>query len=479
MSDIQITADPNNDVVIVNDDYDTVVVQTADPGPPGIQGPVGPQGPIGPQGPQGLTGQKGDTGNTGAIGPQGPQGVPGSTGPAGPVGPQGPQGPAGIGDMLAANNLSELTNKITARQNIYAAPFDALAYNGMQTNGSCDIDQAHSGAAITGISNTETYIIDGFSVNFNGVPVGSAQQVSDAPPGLISSLKLSVTTAQPSIASGDVVYIISKIEGYRTARPAFGTSTAQPVSFGFWVKANRPGTYSGAIVNGANSRSYAFSFTINSSLTWEFKTVTIPGDISGTWLNTNGVGLRLYICMAAGSNFVGTANVWVGTNQLGVTGTINGVAATTDTFQITGVVILPGIELPSAARAPFIMRPFDQELVLCRRYFQSTYEIGTLLGTATDVGAVEFSWGAGAAAGAIAGGTASFSSVMRSTPTVSTYDLNGTSGLVCATLSAGGVVTNGVALNEATASTKSLRARIYNIAGACGMQFQYAVDARL
>jgi hypothetical protein len=167
-----------------------------------------------------------------------------------------------------------------------------------------------------------------------------------------------------------VVYIVSKIEGYRTARVALGTSTAQPVSFGFWVKANRPGTYSGAMVNGTNNRSYAFPFTINSSLTWEFKTVTIPGDVTGAWANTNATGLRLYICMAAGSGFVGAANVWVGANQLGVTGTINGVAATTDTFQITGLISLPGIELPSAARAPFIMRPFGQELLTCQRYWQ-------------------------------------------------------------------------------------------------------------
>jgi hypothetical protein len=74
--------------------------------------------------------------------------------------------------------------------------------------------------------------------------------------------------------------------------------------------------------------------------------------------------------MAAGSGFVGAANVWVGTNQLGVTGTVNGAAATTDTFQITGLISLPGIELPSAARAPFIMRPYDQELWTCQRYWQ-------------------------------------------------------------------------------------------------------------
>jgi hypothetical protein len=51
---------------------------------------------------------------TSLIGPQGPIGA---TGVAGPQGPQGPAG-AGSGDMLAANNLSDLTNFATARTNL-------------------------------------------------------------------------------------------------------------------------------------------------------------------------------------------------------------------------------------------------------------------------------------------------------------------------------------------------------------------------
>lgn len=83
----------------------------------------------GQQGPQGSKGDPGPTGSTGPAGPQGsvgPQGPPGSTGPAGPMGPAGPQGPQGLpgspgsgtGDMIAANNLSELTDKPLALQRI-------------------------------------------------------------------------------------------------------------------------------------------------------------------------------------------------------------------------------------------------------------------------------------------------------------------------------------------------------------------------
>jgi hypothetical protein len=49
---------------------------------------------------------------------------------------------------------------------------------------------------------------------------------------------------------------------------------------------------------------------------------------------------------------------------------VNAVAAAADVFRLTGVIVLPGNEAPSAARSPFVMRPFDQELVICQRYYQ-------------------------------------------------------------------------------------------------------------
>ena len=86
-----------------------------DPGDPGPQGPKGDKGDTGDSGPPGadstVPGPKGDTGDTG---PQGPKGDTGDTGPQGPQGPSG----SGSGDMIAANNLSDLTNAGTARANL-------------------------------------------------------------------------------------------------------------------------------------------------------------------------------------------------------------------------------------------------------------------------------------------------------------------------------------------------------------------------
>jgi len=50
---------------------------------------------------------------------------------------------------------------------------------------------------------------------------------------------------------------------------------------------------------------------------------------------------------------------------------VNGIAATSDVFRLTGVTILPGTQAPTAAQSPLIMRPYDQELLTCQRYYQS------------------------------------------------------------------------------------------------------------
>jgi hypothetical protein len=268
---------------------------------------------------------------------------------------------------LTTDTGTTMGQRSQARSNIYAAPFDALAYNGMQMNGSMEVSQENGTTGIGGLT-TQKYICDGWQVAVSG-PTVSANISATSLAGYTSQLGFSVTTATPSPAAGNFAVIQQRIEGYRVARLAWGTANAQPISIAFWVYAARPGTYSGSLANGANNRSYPFSFTITAS-TWEYKTVTIPGDTAGTWTKDNTSGLFINFTAMCGTTYAGPANAWAGTFYLGVTGTTNGTAATTDIFVITGVVILPGIELPSAARAPFIMRPFDQELATCRRYFE-------------------------------------------------------------------------------------------------------------
>lgn len=312
-----------------------------------------------------------------------------------------------------------------ARKNLYAAPFDALMFSGLQVNGGMEISQQNPSALGNLGTGNAYYPADQFQVTTIGSQVIGAQQVSDAPAGYTKSLKITVSAANASPSSGDSAVIRMKIEGQRSGRLAWGSSAAQPLVLGFWVKVNRTGLYSGVIRNSAADRRWPFSFAVNTSNTWEFKTIGITGDTTGTWLTDTGVGLDIFFAVMAGSGGLGTAGAWIspGSGIIGVTGTTNGVAAMSDTFQLTGLIVLPGIELPAAARTALIMRPFDHELLLCQRYYEKSFDQGTIVAQNTGVvnGAVNF--------GQIAGASTSqsltsfrFAARKRIAPTMTSYN---------------------------------------------------------
>jgi hypothetical protein len=264
-----------------------------------------------------------------------------------------------------------------ARSNIYAAPLDAMAYSGMQVNGSMEVSQ-ESGTSLIAINSL--YVVDGnWVVSVNGTMAGNRQQVADAPPGYANSVKLTITTAQASLTGTERTHLYCAIEACRASRLQFGTANAQPITIGFWSKIHRPGMYSGVLRVSDTSRVCSFTFTQNAADTWEYKTVTIPGDVGGgaSWAPAfNAVWGYLSFTMAVGPSMQITPLVWTAGNGFGATGSVNGVAATSDTFQITGVVILPGIQAPTAAQSPFIMRPYDQELLACKRYYRKMGGLG-------------------------------------------------------------------------------------------------------
>jgi hypothetical protein len=148
-----------------------------------------------------------------------------------------------------------------------------------------------SSVTLTATGSLQTkYLVDGVMAGYRGSFVAAVQQVTDAPAGYRNSLKLTVSTAQGSLGANDKLSVLIPIEGVRTARLALGTASAALISLGFWVKAHRTGTYSGALRNSAKNRSYPFTFAVSSADTWEFKTLSVGGDTSGTWLADTGVG---------------------------------------------------------------------------------------------------------------------------------------------------------------------------------------------
>jgi hypothetical protein len=254
-----------------------------------------------------------------------------------------------------------------ARQNIYAAPFAAMAYNGLQINGGMEVSQELGTSGRT----TDGYVCDGWqNVKGGTMAYTTKQTAASIVNGFAYHLSVTVTTAQAVLGATDNANIFQQIEGLRAARLGWGTANAQPITIGFWTAHHRTGLYSGCARNSAANRTYAFTYTQNIADTSQYNIVTIPGDITGAWNSDNTTGILIGFSMGSGTTYQApSTNTWLAGLYVGASGQVNAVAATSDVFRITGVTIHPGNEGPSAARSPFIMRPYDQELLLCKRYF--------------------------------------------------------------------------------------------------------------
>jgi hypothetical protein len=232
------------------------------------------------------------------------------------------------------------------------------------------IDQRNSGASVT-ITNTSanTYIVDRWNAYGSQASKFSAQQNAGSvtpPNGFVNYLGATSLSAY-SVGSSDQFYLSQFIEGFNTADLGWGTASAQTVTVSFWVRSSLTGTFGGAILNNGYNRSYPFSYTISAANTWEQKTITIAGDTSGTWLNTNSTGLRLVFDLGVGSALKGTAGSWSGSTFLSATGATSVVGTNGATFYITGVQLEKGSTATS-----FDYRPYGTELALCKRYYNKT-----------------------------------------------------------------------------------------------------------
>lgn len=299
-----------------------------------------------------------------------------------------------------------------------AAPFDALAYNGIQINGAMEVSQEFGTNVIT---TSGKYSCDGWKLDWIGTMAMSwAQFATGGPPGIPYAIATSVTTPQTSLSASDFILLGHRLEISRIRRLAWGTANAQPITIGFWTCHHRPGVYGGSVRHSSTYvRSYAFTYTHNVADVWQYNTVTVPGNTASASLNSTVFDVNF--ALASGTTYAApAAGAWYDANYVTAAGQVNSAAAVTDSFRITGVSIIPGIAAPSAAQSPLIMRPFDQELQLCRRYYQKSYLQDVLPGAAGTSGGIFFLNGLAAVTNAVHS-TVMLGVSMRVAPTMKMY----------------------------------------------------------
>jgi hypothetical protein len=219
------------------------------------------------------------------------------------------------------------------------------------------------GTSFAAVANL-TRVADGFKYAKVGTMVHTVSESTDVPTiaeigvKLGSSMLIDCTTADAAIAAGDVCIISRAIEGYNFLNLTNGFTIS------FWVKGTKTGIHCISFANTGGDRAYVAEYTINTTATWERKTVTVPATpTAGTWDYVNGVGLWVTWALAAGSTFQTTAGAW----QTGVFyATANQVNACDDAandFRITGIRMHPGTAFP-----PFVLPDYQQEYGRILRY---------------------------------------------------------------------------------------------------------------
>lgn len=220
----------------------------------------------------------------------------------------------------------------------------------------------------------QSYSVDRWKLNKSNDATESVSQNTDAPTGFSYSLRNTISTGDATLGTTQFSGLEQLIEGYNIADLGWGTANAKTVTLSFWVRSSVTGTYTGNVRNQAVTRINPFNFTISVANTWEYKTITITGETSGTWEATNGTGIILSLYTALGSSYTGgTAGTWGTDPAYGCGSPVNGIASNGNIFAITGVQLEVG-----TTATPFERRLYGTELMLCQRYFQAWTVYGTI-----------------------------------------------------------------------------------------------------
>jgi hypothetical protein len=285
----------------------------------------------------------------------------------------------GFGTISPSANLHVIGNTYVSTAvtttNVFASTVSTtnpVSFLNRVINGDFIIDQRNAGSATTP-SVDGTRVIDRWKVNIVGAgrcQVGQNLGAVTSPSGFTSYFGMKVTTSN-TVSFNDYFFFSQVIEGINAVDFQWGTASARAVTLSFWVYSSLTGTMGGFVRNSGTSasnytRSYPFTFSVSSASTWEYKTVTVPGDTGTPWYNTQVDGIEFGIELWNGTAFQSAPGAWAAGNFTGPSGGTANFAGTLNSLMyITGVQMELG---PIAT--PYERRHINVELAMCQRYYE-------------------------------------------------------------------------------------------------------------
>jgi len=254
-----------------------------------------------------------------------------------------------------------------ARQN---ANVTAAVGRNMIINGAMNV--AQRSASVTGIGASAGY----FTCDRWQVAVAASagrftmSQTADGPNGISANcLKLDCTTADTSIAAGEVLLLRQQIEGQNLQRIGKGVVGAKQITVSFYVKASAAFTFGCELYDTDHNRQITKLY--DTTTDWVRHEITFPADVddgSSPFADDNGASLILEFWLHAGTTYSGgTLNTAAFVNETAANraaGIDSFFSNTANNFFLTGVQMEIG---PVATE--FEQEDITTTLAKCQRYY--------------------------------------------------------------------------------------------------------------
>jgi len=273
--------------------------------------------------------------------------------------------------------VNEITNEAGTGAPSFNEGINATSLNGGQFGGRRNLiingamQVAQRGTSFTGISGAGAYGADRWSFyNSDSTGALTISNSSNAPSNFSNSTRVEVTTANASIGSSSYGHFYYAHEGQDLQQLGFGTSGAKQFTVSFWCRTNVPATYQWNIFNTDSGVLEGHTFTVDSSDTWEYKTLTFSADTTNGVNNDTGDAFRHLVLLYAGSNFSSgsTPTTWashaIADRGAGLSDKTAFIGTVGNYFEITGVQLEVG-----DTATEFEHRSYGEELALCQRYY--------------------------------------------------------------------------------------------------------------
>ena len=266
------------------------------------------------------------------------------------------------------------TRKAAAQASYQQGERKNLIYNG-------DMAICQRAISVSGVGDTDTgyHVQDrwGFvEAGTNSATVVTMSKSTTTPDGFYSSLKMECTTPSGTLSADDLVLLQQVFEGQDLQSINKGDAQAKAITISFWVNTTQTGTYIVNLFDNDNTRVCSQSYTVSSSNTWEYKTVTFPPDTTGAFDNDENASLYVYWGLVCGTNYTSSGTLqetWAANDNTNrFVGQVNAFASTSNLFHLTGVQM----ELGNTA-TDFQYESHKENLARCQRYFVAYGGTGT------------------------------------------------------------------------------------------------------